>query len=736
MKTNFDNLEILSPAGSPETFYAAINAGADAIYLGLSAFNARIKAENFTTDNIRGFVKYAHTFGVKIYITLNTLITDNDIIELIHLVKILVEANVDAFIVQDFGIVNLLTTCFPNIVIHASTQMGIHNLDGAKIAEKLGIKRIVLSRETKLEDIILIHKNTKLEIEYFVQGALCVAFSGNCYLSSVEKGMSGNEGKCLQLCRLPYQNSLTNETAYNLSARDLSLLENLEKLIDAGVTSFKIEGRMRHAGYNSIVTKTYKDALNLIKNNKFSKSWTREKERILRETFSRGDFIKNAYLENLTPDNIINKDYQNHVGIKIGEVISVKPFKNNLYFVKLKTNTPLHSGDGIKIIDEKSKTQIASLGVGNIKILDENIYEIVTKYKFSKNLSVFLTQNSKTENEYLSQKRKIKLELILEAFAEKKLKVLCKTNEICFEYLSEFTLEKAKNSPLRYDDFYKQINKLEDTIFELSYFSVQTDEVFVPKSVLNEVRRNIVNKLQTKLIELNEKNVVRFDEDIYVKLISNYPLSTPKNIAIIDEYFENESKVLEEFDIVVYSPKTYSIDKIKKCYEKFGNKFALNLPTILNFNDKQLIDNILNVLPKNIYLFANNIYALNYNSCYKIILSPLLNIKNKLSILLFNKLGIKTICASIEADDKFVQNNNLIKFCNGKFPLMTFAHCPFKTIFENTCSNCSYKNNFNLTNPNLGTYRVSRTKLFNCYFELTKAFYDKKSKFSIFNFSK
>ena len=214
---NQSPIEVLAPAGNPECFYAAINNGADAVYLGLSSFNARMRAENFTTSNIRDFIKHAHTFGVKVYITINTLLKDDDFDELVEMVKVLIDAKADAFIVQDYGVAHVLKTCFDGIVLHASTQMGIHNLDGALFAEKLGFSRIVLSRETKLEDIKLIKQHTNLEIEYFVQGALCVAFSGNCYLSSLEKNLSGNEGKCLQLCRLPFTNNQTGETKYYLS---------------------------------------------------------------------------------------------------------------------------------------------------------------------------------------------------------------------------------------------------------------------------------------------------------------------------------------------------------------------------------------------------------------------------------------------------------------------------------------------------------------------------------------
>ena len=355
----FENLEVLAPAGNAECFDAALSNGADAIYLGLSEFNARMKAQNFTTGNIREFVKKAHLVGTKIYITINTLIQDNDFEPLVEMVKKLIEAKVDAFIVQDLGVAYVLKNSFDGINLHASTQMGIHNLDGALMAEKLGFSRIVLSREASLEDIKQIKQNTNLEIEYFVQGALCVAFSGNCYLSALENNASGNEGKCLQLCRLPYTNNLNGKTTYALSTRDLCLLENLPVLIDAGVTSFKIEGRMRHAGYVATATNVYKSAIEKIKNNSFNKTFISECENTLKVSYSRGDYNKNAYLNKTINEEIIFSDYQNHIGTCIGKVISVKPFKNDLFKIEIKTNHPLSNGDGLKFIDTKTKTQIA-----------------------------------------------------------------------------------------------------------------------------------------------------------------------------------------------------------------------------------------------------------------------------------------------------------------------------------------------------------------------------------------
>lgn len=731
------NLEILAPAGSKECFYADINAGADAIYLGLSNFNARMKAENFTTENIKEYVNYAHLMGVKIYITLNTLVTDNDFDEIIKFVKVLVDAKVDAFIIQDMGIAYLLKNSFDNIVLHASTQLAIHNLEGAIIAEKMGFSRIVLSREAKLEDIKQIKANTNLEIEYFVQGALCVAFSGNCYLSSIEKGLSGNEGKCLQLCRLPYTNNLTNESAYHLSARDLSLLESMQELVNAGVCSFKIEGRMRHAGYTAIATHTYKTAINKILNNEFTLDWAKSQNKFLMETFSRGEFNKRAYLDKGTPDNVIYKDYQNHIGLEIGKVLSVKPFKENLFKVQIQSNVKLNSGDGIKIIDKKLKKQIASLGLGNVQNVKNDIFEFVTKYNFYSGASVFLTQNSAYEKEILSLKKEIPLNIFLTATSGHKLLAKVSVNDNNYNFESDFILEKAKNSPLSDDDFFAQLNKLSDTNFKIDSFKLITDGVFIPKSLLNQFRRDLIENLKAQILKDYSAPNVIFNENSYNK-ISNFDEKAnfePKNIAIIDENFKNFES-LDEFQIIVFAPKFYNLETILKYQEILKDKFALNLPTIANAFDIEILNNILGKLKQNTYLFANNIYGLYYADKFNVICSPFLNLKNHFALKNVASFNIKTICASIEASENFADENNLTAFYSGNFPLMTFAHCPYKTIFGNTCKNCAFKPNLTYSSEGLSTYNINRRKIFNCYFELNKQIVRKKSKFFMINFSK
>lgn len=250
------SVEILAPCGDMTTLKVAVTNGADAVYLGMGKFNARMKAENFGTT-LEEAVNYCHLFGVKVYVTLNTLVRDEEVSEWMAQVDEIVRVGVDAVIIQDFGMANLLRETYPDLELHASTQMGIHNVEGAKFLEGLGFKRVVLARETTLEDIKTIRRETTLDIEYFVQGALCVAFSGNCYLSHYQGDGSGNRGECKQLCRLPYFAENKGKKmggGYFLSPADLCLIRNLKMLAEAGVTSFKIEGRLRRPGYVGVAT--------------------------------------------------------------------------------------------------------------------------------------------------------------------------------------------------------------------------------------------------------------------------------------------------------------------------------------------------------------------------------------------------------------------------------------------------------------------------------------------------
>jgi putative protease len=284
-------LEILSPAGSPEGVIAAVQNGADAIYVGLGDFNARKNAKNFTAEEFRKAAEYCRARGVKVYVAFNTLVSDRELGALADQAKLACRHGADAFIVQDLGAMRALRQTAPEIPVHASTQMTIHNLEGVRLAAAMGISRVVLARELPRDEIAYICKNAPIETEIFIHGALCMSYSGQCYMSSVIGRRSGNRGLCAQPCRLNYATG-GHDAEYLLSLKDNCLIDYIEELEKLGVTSLKIEGRMRRPEYTAIVTGIYSRAV------KDKKNPSAEDMRALQSAFSRQGFTDGYFADN------------------------------------------------------------------------------------------------------------------------------------------------------------------------------------------------------------------------------------------------------------------------------------------------------------------------------------------------------------------------------------------------------------------------------------------------------
>ena len=280
-------LELLSPAGSLDALHAAVCNGADAVYLGVDAFNARHGARNFTLDELPDVVRYCHVRGVAVHLTLNTLVTDREMPDAAEYIAAAARAGVDAFIVQDLGMVSLCHQIAPKVALHASTQMSLHSLEGVREAAELGLSRAVLARELPRDAIAFICRNSPIEIEVFVHGALCMCYSGQCYMSSVIGRRSGNRGQCAQPCRLPYGYDRF-EDKYPLSLRDNCLIRYLSELDRMGVASIKIEGRMKRPEYVATVTGIYREALD-------GADVGRGQMEALRAAFSRQGFTQGYY---------------------------------------------------------------------------------------------------------------------------------------------------------------------------------------------------------------------------------------------------------------------------------------------------------------------------------------------------------------------------------------------------------------------------------------------------------
>lgn len=720
-----NKLEILAPAGNPDALKTAINHGANAVYLGLQDFNARISADNFTTENIKEYVRYAHSFGVRVYLTVNTLVNNDEMPQLVDTVGAAVEAKVDAYLVQDSGVRSVLQKCFPGINLHSSTQMGVHNLYGAQMAEKLGFTRVVLSREAKLEDIKQIRANTNLEIEYFVQGALCIAFSGNCYFSGMMQDDSGNRGRCKQYCRMKYTPSLQSEEfneKYMLSAKDLCLLNNLKTLIDAGVTSFKIEGRLRRSGYVAQAVSSYRHALNNIMHQKFLDAETEVFN--LRKVFSRGEFIQKAYLDDGVPNNIVNANVQNHLGIEIGKIIDVAPFKD-LSKVTIQTKHKLHTGDGLKFLD--NGIQICSLGVGNVEQKSKDVYIIYTKHKLRKGYTVNLILDSVMEEELLQQQKQMPISVTINASVGKPMTAVLSTQETSISHASSFVLESAKNAPTTVQEITAQFAKLGDTNFVLEDCKVIAENVFVPKSLLNEFRRQAVQKLNDQIILQNEKAIVAKIDNKAVQNIKKglglQKISAQKlgNIIVVNEdnlqaIIKNKSQLKNH--IIALSPQEFNNATVSQMADKLkGCTLALNLPIIANYKDLKIIDEIL-VNNKNFFVIANNIYGLYYAQTHKVIAGFGMNVFNDYAVQFLLNFGCVGCVLSFEQQLDKINQDNVYVYSLGYAPLMTFAHCPYKTIFNNTCAKCKFTKGLSYTDVHNNSFAIRRTRLSQCYFEL------------------
>lgn len=495
--------ELLAPAGNMEALKAAVLAGCDAVYVGGKHFGARSFAGNFSDEEMREAISYAHLYGVRIYVTMNTLIYEEEVKTFLDYADFLYKNDVDALIIQDIGMLDLVRQIYPDLELHASTQMHIHNKEGVKWMEELGLKRVVLARETPLSLIKKIKETTNIALEIFIHGALCVSYSGQCLMSSLLNGRSGNRGTCSQCCRMPYalkiNGKVVNQEKYVLSPKDLLGLSSLEELIKVGVDSLKIEGRMKRKEYVYVVTKLYRKAIDSY----FEKGRieiAEEEIENLKKIFNRG-FTKGFLNEEKSIDWIHEKR-PNHMGISIGKVIKVD---RNL--VTITVTHPVHQGDGIRILGNgediglnlnkiyKNKKLVCGVGVGE----EVSFY---VKGNVEVGSMVLLTTDAKQikyiEQELQQEKRKVRIEGYL----------LCKENQLSLtvsdgvnEVREESTLlpEKAKKSPTLKERIVEQIKKTGDTVFDFSKLNYDIEEdLFVRIQALNELRRNALQKLERK----------------------------------------------------------------------------------------------------------------------------------------------------------------------------------------------------------------------------------------------
>ncbi|WBB30073.1 U32 family peptidase [Parvimonas micra] len=563
--------ELLSPAGSMESLKAGIQNGADAIYLGGSSFGARASATNFDNDELVEAVKYAKLRNVNIFVTVNTSIKENEIEELISYTDFLYKIGVDAIILSDIGVAEVLRKRYPNMELHASTQISAHSLNDVLELKKVGFDRVVLARELSIEEIKEICDNVDIDIEVFIHGAICVSYSGQCLMSSMLGDRSGNRGRCAQPCRQSYK--LINKTTgkiidvngnYLLSPKDLCSIENIEKILDTGVKSLKIEGRMKRPEYVAVVTSRYRKTIDNYINNKITddkKALKEDLEAIFNRKFTSG------YLMSKNGSDIINLDKPNNVGVKVGKVLSFNSKKNKL---KIKLSGKLSKGDGINLgggsIGRIIKNgEIFDFGVAGEIIEIDFVKNIKSKTPVYKTSDKLLVDNANKSFIEVIENKKINLKCEIFIKVGEKAKFILENIEV----YSDEKIEKAKNKGIEIDKIIEKLSKTGGTPYKFVFDNIFVDkDVFVPVSVLNNLRRKAIEKYEEYRLDFSGKRIIcpyqHFDYPNGKKVFNGkITLKVHKNSQL--------DKILENPDISEYIREIYTEDFT--LLEEYYNKF-------------------------------------------------------------------------------------------------------------------------------------------------------------------
>ncbi len=667
-------MKILSPVGNFESLKAAIYSGADEVYLGVNEFNARNNIDGFNLENLFNAVSFAHLFGVKVALAINILFSDCELEDALKVAVTAYNAGVDALIVQDLGLIKLLSTNYPEIELHASTQMGIHNLEGVRAIEKYGFKRVVLSRETPLSEIKRIKENTDIEIEYFAQGALCVSFSGNCYLSSYLFGASGNRGRCKQPCRLPYtlvKGGKVYKKGYLLSAKDFNMLGRLSDLKAAGVDVIKIEGRARRPYYVAAATKAYYNALN-------GKSVEKEELELgFNRTYTEGYFNGNGK---------IISEIQGHIGIWAGRIEKVKYGKkfNEVFLSSTRELKPKSTfkifGGGVE------KTTLTAYDLIEVK---KGLYRLTTTHNLSVGDQARLIAdfNKETWAQNLTPKKQVEINIFAEDGAPIRAVTRVDDREIT---VLGCVCERAKSKPITEQEIKENFSKSET--FDAKICVKQLDEVFILKKDFNEFRRNVFSEIYSAKTEKYKRNLSA------QKIKKNYSVikfTDFQTVKSVDESFIEKN--------VIYSPEEYILEDVlrfkNKC-ETLNKKAYLDTP---NFALKEDIDLLKNIIEKSgVGIIANNYYALTLSS--NVVIGAGLNVYNKCAA---EEFSLPVITAESDISSRV------------DYPYMTLRHCPIKAHINSSCNKCAYEDGFKYITDSGKELKLKRKKLSTCTFYLT-----------------
>lgn len=708
--------ELLAPAGDMAALKAAVSAGANAVYLGYDEFSARAKAKNFNKEELREAINYAHLRDVKIYVTFNILIADFEIKRAMERVKMLYDLGVDALILQDLGIAREIRKNFPDFEVHASTQMAVNNFYGAKFLKEMGFSRVVLARETPLFELEKI-KELDIDVETFIHGALCVSYSGECLMSSMIGGKSGNRGECAQACRKSYEildfdKNKIGKRLYYISPKDLNTLDDVAKIINSGGYSLKIEGRMKNPEYVYTVVSSYKKSLE----NKLSQEDKDDTEQVFNRGFTKGLFngdFGNDFISSDRPDNR---------GIEIGKVIDAR--KN---YAKVIFDEDVFEGDGLEFISNSGRFGMRSNSFYEANIPHEiNLFKVpILNSKINRTFSKKLYEKVDEKIENFDYKRELDIDLRIKIGERPLIKV--KSGDLSANFELDRVVEVAKKSGLDRDRVIENISKTGDSIFQVKNINLDLDDnAFLPISAINELRREVTKILEDKILNgaidrfeiennLEKKKFERQNKDKKSKIkvffnkfkdLENSSLNDIDEIIIRAKDLEKFNKKFKSREVSIYLDKFYSYYELEKLREYI----------LKNQNVRGIWINNLSEY----YIFKDD--GLEINGDIGI------NVFNRLTSDFFRDLGLNSITLSPELNSsqiqKIVNKNdtelNLISY--GRLPVMTMKHCPFSIIKnckdEKSCPTCRYKNYLLRDEKNVD-FEVLRqntfTEIFNSY---------------------
>ena len=683
------DVELLAPVGSFEALKAAVQNGANAVYLGGKDFGARASANNFDRDELKEAVKYAHIRGVQVFVTTNTLRKENEIEDFLEYAKFLYDIDVDAIILQDIGMARLIKRELPDFELHASTQMVAHSLEDVKYLESVGFDRVVLAREVTVEEIKYICDNCKADIEVFVHGALCVCYSGQCLMSSMIGNRSGNRGRCAQPCRQRYElidvytgEGVNSNGDYLLSPRDLNAIEEIDKVIDAGVHSLKIEGRMKRPEYVATVIDGYRKTIDeYLATNKLNVS--DETINDLYTIFNR-KFTKGLLLGDVGKD-MMNSQLPNNQGLYVGTVVDYNKKAKRL---KIKLANTLKKGDGINLGGGTIGRIIKNGNIETIGYKGETIEldfvgearkgQIVFKTSDSElmdRVQATFTQDKEFVKNIIDAKITIKL-------GQKPILTLKDrySNEATIE--GDKIVEEAMKVALSKEKVETQLRKLGNTPYELDLLEIELDDnVSLPISLLNQMRRDCIELLDKERVSIKNRKyknkIVKYKPVLYNR-------NKQQEISVKVKNLEQLESALECGVDRIYYEDTNTIDKGMSLAMKYNKKVIYSAPRIIRNKEYNHLAKANNAGVESVQV--GNYGSIDYFKDKKLNIDYYLNAFNSETINYYKEIGADTLCISQELNINEIKETikytdiNIESVVYGYTPLMITEYCPMGVI--------------------------------------------------------